>query len=87
MQSFSTTTMSSKGQGVIPEDVREVLGLAPGTQFLVIGENDVVILKTISRPSMKDFNSIIRRARRQAKADGLKRSDVPKAIAKVRGRR
>jgi len=86
MTSVATTRMSSKGQVVIPEDVRNRLGLAAGTQFIVMGENDVVILKTIAPPSMADFDTIIRSARRQARASGMKPLDIAKAIAKVRGR-
>jgi len=86
MDTLATTHMSSKGQVVIPESVRNRLGLESGAQFLVIGDGDVVILKTIASPSMSEFDDLIRRARRQAKATGMKRSDIAKAVAKVRGR-
>ena len=86
MNTVATTRMSSKGQVVIPEEVRSRLGIATGTQFIVMGENDVVILKTIAPPSMGDFDNIISSARRQAKAAGMKPTDVTEAIAKVRGR-
>jgi AbrB family looped-hinge helix DNA binding protein len=78
--------MSSKGQVVIPEEVRTRLGLETGVQFVVVGENDVVILKTIAPPSLQDFDGIIGRARRQARAAGMKRADIAKAVARVRGR-
>lgn len=87
MSTVATTRMSSKGQVVIPEDVRNRLGLASGAQFIVMGENDVVILKTISPPSMSDFDGIVQRARRQARTAGMKPGDITKAIAKVRGNR
>jgi len=87
MSTVATTRMSSKGQVVIPEEVRNRLGIATGTQFIVVGENDVVILKTIAPPSMDDFDGIIKQARRQARAAGMKPSDVTKAVAKVQGRR
>ncbi len=45
MQSVSTAKMSSKGEVVIPEDIRQRLGLKAGSQFVVVGEKDVVILK------------------------------------------
>ncbi len=86
MNTVATTRMSSKGQVVIPEEVRNSLGLETGAQFIVMGENDVVILKTISPPSMSEFNGIVTRARRQAKAAGMKPSDIAQAITKVRGR-
>jgi AbrB family looped-hinge helix DNA binding protein len=86
MKTLATAKMSSKGQIVIPEDIREKLGLKFGSQFVVIGEKDVVILKTITPPSMKEFNSIIDKIRKQAKSAGLKRSDIGIAVKKVRGR-
>jgi AbrB family looped-hinge helix DNA binding protein len=85
MSTVGTTRMSSKGQVVIPEEVRTSLRLEPGAQFIVIGENDVVILKTIVPPSMSEFDGIVTRARRQAKAAGMKPSDIARAVAKVRG--
>jgi AbrB family looped-hinge helix DNA binding protein len=78
--------MSSKGQVVIPEDVRTRLGLIPGVQFLVVGEDDVVILKVIKQPPMDEFDTIIRHARQQAKTGGMKPADIAKTVAKVRGR-
>lgn len=85
MSILATTRMSSKGQIVIPEEIRNRLGLQSGTQFVVVGDRDVVILKTISAPSMKTFDDLISEAKRQAKKSGLKRSDVVAAITKVRG--
>jgi AbrB family looped-hinge helix DNA binding protein len=87
MQRSATTRLSSKGQVVIPEDIRKRLGLREGVQFVVIGEDDVVILKTIRSPSMRDFDALVRKARRQARASGMRRADIAEAIRKVRGRK
>jgi AbrB family looped-hinge helix DNA binding protein len=85
MPGLSTTKMSSKGQVVIPEDIRRRLGLKAGSQFVVVGEKDTVILKAISPPSFEEFDELIAKARKQAAKVGLKRSDITAAIAKVRG--
>ena len=82
-----TTKMSSKGQVVIPEDVRKRLQLAAGTQFIVLGEDDVVILKMVRPPSMGEFDRLVKKARTQARAAGLKRSDVAAAVKHVRKQR
>lgn len=87
MTKLATTRMSSKGQVVIPEDIRKRLRLEAGTQFIVVAGKDTVILKTISPPSMDEFESLIRTARQQAIKAGMKRSDINKAVAEVRGRR
>ena len=86
METLATTRMSSKGQIVIPEPIRKRLNLKAGAQFVVVGENDVVILKAITAPSMDNFDTLIERARQQARLAGLKRSDVTRAVSKVRGR-
>jgi AbrB family looped-hinge helix DNA binding protein len=86
MATLATTKMSSKGQIVIPEDIRKRLNLKAGTQFVVVGENDVVILKAISPPAMNEFDSLITEARRQGEEVGLKQADIAAAIAKVRKR-
>ena len=87
MPTLTTTRMSSKGQVVIPEEIRDRLGLQSGTQFVVIGDRDVVILKAISVPSMKEFDNLIAQVRQQVRKSGLKKSDIEAAVAKVRGRK
>lgn len=87
MRATSTTTMSTKGQVVIPEAIRLQLGLEPGTLFVVVAERDVVVLKTLAPPPMSEFTALLARARVVAKETGLKRGDVAKAIAKVRRRK
>ena len=84
MAPLATTKMSSKGQIVIPEDIRKRLGLKPGAQFVVVGQNDVVILKTITQPSMAEFDQLISEARKQAKKAGMKKTDIAAAMQKVR---
>ena len=65
---------------VIPEEIRDRLGLTAGTQFVVIGDKGVVILKTLAAPKMSDIDELAGQARRQALKAGLKRSDVTRAV-------
>jgi AbrB family looped-hinge helix DNA binding protein len=85
MATVETTKMSSKGQIVIPEEIRKRLGLKAGDKFLVMGDKDVVILKSISAPPVGEFDDLIAQARKQAERVGMKRSDVTEAVAKSRG--
>jgi AbrB family looped-hinge helix DNA binding protein len=78
--------MSSKGQIVIPEAIRDEMGLKPGSQFVVVGGRDAIILKSISKPSPAEFDAMLSKARRQARAAGMKKNDVEKAIRRVRKR-
>ncbi len=84
MSNPATTKMSSKGQVVIPEEIRKRLGLETGTQFVVIGDKDVVILKALTPPRMDDFDDLIGKARRQASQAELERSDIDNAVSLVR---
>ncbi len=84
MTETATTTLSSKGQVVIPEEIRNRLGLKAGAQFVVLGDRDVVIFKVLEPPSRSEFDRLVRQARRVAKRTGMKQSDILKAIAKVR---
>ena len=86
MNSYATTRLSSKGQVVIPEEVRNELGLNEGDQFLVIGQGDAVILKVIAPPKREDFQELLSQARAEAKKAGVKKADLKSAIAKVRRR-
>ncbi len=87
MGSAATTTLSSKGQVVIPEEIRVRLGLEPGTQFVVIAEDDVVIFKRLEAPALSEFAPLVRRARRVARETGMKPADVTAAAQKARRRR
>ena len=87
MADVSTTKMSSKGQVVIPENIRKKLKLKVGSQFVVVGEKDVVILKIISPPSLDEFSDLIAEAREKGKQAGINKTDIRNAILKVRGRK
>jgi AbrB family looped-hinge helix DNA binding protein len=87
METIATARMSSKGQIVIPETIRKRLNLKEGSQFVVVGEGDVVILKAISVPNMDGFDALIQQARQQAKIAGLERVDIEKAVSKARARK
>jgi len=84
MANVSTTKMSSKGQIVIPDIIRKQLNLKPGSQFVVVGNKDVVILKNISPPDLNEFDDLIAEARRKGRKAGLKRSDILDAVRTAR---
>ena len=84
MAAFATAKLSSKGQIVIPEEVRLNMGLKEGMQFVVIGEGDTVILRMITPPSREEMQHLLAESKAYAKKVGLKKSDIKKAISKVR---
>ena len=84
MSEAATTTLSSKGQVVIPEEIRSRLGLKTGTQFVVIADRDAVIFKVLEPPSLSEFTTLLGRARKVARQTSLERAEIQKAISKVR---
>ena len=87
METLATSRMSSKGQVVIPESIRKQLDLKEGAQFLVVGDEDIVILKVVTLPDMSQFDALIKQARQQAKEAGLTQADVTSAVAKARSKK
>jgi AbrB family looped-hinge helix DNA binding protein len=83
----ATTKLSSKGQVVIPEAIRERLGLEAGVQFVVVAEGDVVVLKVLNAPNMSDFKALLDKAQESAEATGLTPEDVEEAIRQVRAKK
>lgn len=86
MAGYTTTRLSSKGQVVIPEEIRNDLGLGEGDEFAVTGQGDAVILKIITPPKLDEFQGLLRQARAEAKKAGIKKADLKSATAKVRRR-
>lgn len=84
MSGISTTKLSSKGQVVIPEEIRKELSLKSGDRFMVIGKGDTVILKAIEQPSIDGFEALLRQANARAKKAGLTRPSVNAAIRQSR---
>jgi AbrB family looped-hinge helix DNA binding protein len=86
MSRIATTRMSSKGQVVIPENVRKRLGLKAGSEFVVIAGDDAVVLRPVTEPDMSQFDELLAEARRQARRAGLRKADITNAIRTVRAR-
>ena len=78
-------TMSSKGQIVVPKDLREELGLGTGANFVIFGKDDTLVLKKVKMPSAKEaFENIHKWGTKLAKKKGWKEKDVLKLIHKGR---
>lgn len=87
MSEVELTKLSSKGQIVIPQTVRDELSLREGETFAVVGREDTIILKKVEVPSkMEVFRKIHCWGTAFAKKKGLKESDVQAAIDRSRPR-
>ncbi len=86
MEKLEVTSMSSRGQVVIPQDIREKLHLQNGEKFIVIGEEDTIVLKKMQIPSFKGFEKLLKKTREFAKQREIKEDDITEAIKEVRKR-
>ena len=85
MEKLEITSMSSRGQVVIPLGIREQLGLKEGEKFVVVGKNDTVILKKVTMPSFKNFDKLLQKTQQLVKEKGITNADVKSAIKRTRG--
>jgi len=87
MENISSTRMSSKGQVVIPEELRKTYGWKPGTSFIVLGRGNAIVLQPLSLPDMTQFDDLIAKSRSIARKVGMTQSDIRTAIKNVRKRK
>jgi len=78
------TSVSSKGQVVIPGAIRTQLGLNPGTRLMVMSDGENVLMKPIASPHAEAFATLIKESRQAAKEAGLTETDLQVAVAEVR---
>ncbi len=85
---IETTKMSSRGQIVIPQNVREEIHADEGTIFLVMTNGDSLILKKMEMPSKEDLikqlENFSKEGRKRAEKLGIKESDIPDIVHKFR---
>lgn len=84
MGDMQVTSVSSKGQIVIPVEIRKSMGITIGTKFIIITDNGNLLLKPIQAPKYEEFKSLFKKSSRLAKKIGLKQADVKQIIKHLR---
>ena len=73
--------MSTKGQLVVPQEVRGIANLVPGERFVAFPVQDGVLFKRVDIPKVKlDFESLSKEIEVQFRKNRVKQSDVAKAV-------
>lgn len=67
MEKLEITSISSKGQVVIPQEIRKKLLLQHGEKLIVIGEGDTIILKKVEFPSFKGIEKLVKKTKEFSK--------------------
>ena len=79
------TRLSQKGQVVIPAQVRRKMGLKEGTKFLVVGLEDIIVLRKLQLSEEKlKLKKLLAEARSSAKTHGLSEKEIDRLIHAVR---
>lgn len=86
MEKIEVTSVSSRGQIVIPQNLRNKMNIQTGEKFAVKGENDTILLKKIEMPSFDEFDELLNKTREFARKEKLTESDVRNAIKQIRKR-
>jgi len=84
MENVEITSVSSRGQVVIPQSLRDRMKIHTGEKFVVIGENNTIVLKKLEMPSFSGIDKLLKKTRDFAKKRGIKESDVEEAIKQTR---
>ena len=73
--------VSSKGQVVIPAELRRILGISEGDELYVFGKDDALVLKKIEKDDLeREFEDIVRPIRERARELGITRKDLENEI-------
>ncbi len=76
----SITRISSKGQVVIPQAIRQKMKLEEGNIFLVLNDNDSIKLKKLEPPRIKTWEEATKPFREAAKKSGFTKDDLNRVI-------
>ena len=82
--SIDVLTVSSKGQIVLPAEMRKRLSFGSGAKLAAYASDDVIMLKLITIPTERDFSERLDEAREWAASVGYQESDVNDIIKEVR---
>ena len=79
------TVVSGKGQVVIPQSIRQKLGISPKTKLLVYGYDNAVIMKKMEIPDVaKDLERLFANIdKKVAKYGPLSDNDIDQIIKKA----
>ncbi|MFH1055643.1 MAG: AbrB/MazE/SpoVT family DNA-binding domain-containing protein [Candidatus Altiarchaeota archaeon] len=80
------TKISSRGQVVIPQRIREKLGLAEGMPLAVAEQGNVILLQKMEFPKF-NLKSMLSESHKFAKEKGIQSSGLEETINKVRNRK
>ena len=71
-------TVSSRGQICVPNNIREIMGLAEGSKVLFVLQDDALLMKKVTLQTFAQITKPLKEAARKA---GMKESRINRVIA------
>lgn len=84
MNQMQVTSVSSRGQVVIPSDIRDAMGISIGMKMVIFTDGDNLLLKPIKMPDLNTFKELVKESKRLVAKTGLKKASLQKIIKQVR---
>ncbi len=84
MTQIQITSVSSKGQVVIPSDIRETMGISMGMKMIIFTDGDNLLLKPIQTPRFETFKKLVKESKQLITKTGFKKANVQKLIKQAR---
>jgi len=89
MENIEITALSSRGQIVIPQKIRDKLCLKEGERFAIVGDKGTIILKKIDMPTKEqlicELDKMAKEGRKRLEAKGIRNEqDIVDIIHKRR---
>lgn len=82
---IEVVNLSSKGQLVIPKNMREEMGLNPKDKFVLVNDRDTIILKRLQEEEMKTrMRYLMQEFTKQFKKAGITKEELENEIKAVR---
>ncbi len=78
------TKISSKGQIVIPAEIRERMNLEEGNLLIISDSNDSILMKKLELPQVQSWKGATKPFREAAKKSNFSSNDLKKLIEESR---
>jgi len=84
MNQIQVTSVSSKGQVVIPTNVRESMKITSGTKLIMFTDGENLLLKPIQLPKFETFKKLLKESKKIIDKTNIKVGDIKKIIKQTR---
>ncbi len=83
----SITRISSKGQVVIPQEIREKLKVGEGSLLVVTQQDGMICMKKVELPKIKSWEEATQPFREAAKKSGFAKEDLDVIIEESKAKK